>query len=79
MKRSSLQKTAPSKAGSLAGAFWDYRRWDWPTIALILGLKALVLTFGVQAVASLTTAHAGWLEIWNQWDAMHYLRLAEQG
>ncbi|MBA3543411.1 MAG: hypothetical protein H0T83_03090 [Chthoniobacterales bacterium] len=78
MKRSSLQKTAPPKADSSAGEFWDYRRWDWPTIALILGLKALILTFGVQAVASLTTAHPGWLEIWNQWDAMHYLRLAEQ-
>ena len=55
------------------------RRWDWPTIGLILGIKALVLTFGVQAVASMSMSHAGWLEIWNHWDATHYLWLAENG
>ena len=55
------------------------RRWDWPTIGLILGIKVLVLTFGVQAVASMSMSHAGWLEIWNHWDATHYLRLAETG
>ncbi len=55
------------------------RRWDWPTIGLILGIKVLVLTFGVQAVASISMSHAGWLEIWNHWDAKHYLRLAETG
>ncbi len=52
---------------------------DWTTIALVLGIKVLVLTFGVQAVASMTMNHGGWLEIWNRWDAMHYLRLAETG
>ena len=46
---------------------------------MVLGIKALLLTFGVEAVASLTPVHRGWLEIWNNWDAMHYLRLAQQG
>jgi hypothetical protein len=46
---------------------------------LVLGIKALLLTFGVEAVAALTPVHRGWLEMWNNWDAMHYLRLAEQG
>jgi Gpi18-like mannosyltransferase len=55
------------------------RPWDWPTIALVLGIKVLLLTYGVQAVAALSISHPGWLEIWNRWDAMHYLRLAEQG
>ena len=55
------------------------RRWDWETIGLVLGIKALLLTFGVQAVASLTPVHGGWLEMWNHWDALHYLRLAEHG
>jgi hypothetical protein len=55
------------------------RLWDWPTIALVLGIKVLLLTYGVQVVATLSVSHPGWLEIWNRWDAMHYLRLAEQG
>jgi Gpi18-like mannosyltransferase len=55
------------------------RPWDWSTIALVLGIKVLLLTYGVQAVASLSVSHSGWLEIWNRWDAMHYLRLAEHG
>ena len=55
------------------------RRWDWQTIGLVLGIKVLVLTFGVQAVAAMNQWHPGWLEIWNQWDSTHYLRLAESG
>jgi len=30
-------------------------------------------------VATLSTSHGTWLEIWNRWDASHYLRLAEHG
>lgn len=55
------------------------RRWDWFTIALVLGIKLLILTFAVQAVATVSVSHPGWLEIWNRWDAVHYLRLAEKG
>jgi len=55
------------------------RAWDWSTIALILGIKVLLFTFAVQAVATLSTSHGTWLEIWNRWDASHYLRLAEHG
>ncbi|MGH8093253.1 MAG: mannosyltransferase family protein [Chthoniobacterales bacterium] len=55
------------------------RRWDWPTIGLVLGIKVLLLTFGLEAVASVNTSHPGWLEIWGKWDALHYLRLAEYG
>src|ERR1041384_1172852 len=63
-----------SKAGWLR-----IRRCDWPTIALVLGIKVLVLTFGIEAVASLSTTHGGWLEIWNRWDTVHYLNLAKKG
>ena len=55
------------------------RGWDWPTIWLVLGIKILLLTFGVQAFASMTVSHPGWFEMWNRWDALHYLRLAEHG
>src|SRR6476620_5134641 len=55
------------------------RAWDWSTIALILGIKVLLFTFAVQAVATLSTSHGTWLEIWNRWDTRHYLRPAEHG
>ena len=56
--------TAASKpTKEKTGPAWDERwmrrvlSWDWPTIGLILGVKALVLTFGVQAVASMSMSH----------------------
>lgn len=55
------------------------RRWDWETIGLVLAIKVLLLTFGVQAVASRSMSHRGWLDIWNNWDATHYLQLAAHG
>ena len=46
-----------SETGSPArqdkGWFARVRGWDWETIALVLGIKLLVLTFGLEAVASL--------------------------
>ncbi len=45
----------------------------------MLGVKLLVLTFAMQAVASFRMVHPNWLEIWNRWDATHYLTLAEKG
>ena len=78
MTRSSRQKQE-SRQDDAAAGWLDVRRWDWPTVALILGIKVLLFTFAVQAVASLSTSHAGWLEIWNRWDAMHYLNLAKNG
>jgi hypothetical protein len=53
--------------------------WDWPTIGLVLGIKVLILSFGVEAAATLAQQHPDWLQIWNRWDATHYLRLAEHG
>lgn len=53
--------------------------WDWQTIGLVLGIKALLLVFAVQTLSTLGKSHNGWLQIWNRWDAVHYLRLAEKG
>ncbi len=55
------------------------RRWDWSTIAFVLGLKALLFTFAVQSVITLDRDYKGWKEIWNRWDAVHYLALAKHG
>ncbi len=52
---------------------------DWETIGWVVAIKALLFTFGVQAVAAFRPRHRGWIEIWNNWDATHYLRLAEHG
>ena len=61
------------------GWFARVRGWDWETIALVLGIKLLVLTFGLEAVASLNESRVGWDEMWNRWDATHYLGLARDG
>lgn len=49
----------------------------------VLVLKVLVLVFGAQAFIvgrnSLLPSLRGWLEIWNQWDAPHYLDIARDG
>jgi len=56
------------------------RAWDWPVITLILSVKALLFIFAVQAVTTLSReSFPGWMEIWNRWDAVHYLALAEHG
>ncbi len=78
-------KPALTEDSQPSGLGWDQRRltwvrhWDWQTIGLVLGIKVLLLTFGVQAVAAMNQSHPGWLEIWNQWDTTHYLWLAEFG
>jgi Mannosyltransferase (PIG-V) len=48
-------------------------------VALVLLLKALIFTFAVQSVITLKRDSGGWKEIWNRWDAVHYLALAKHG
>ena len=52
-------------------------------VALTLAVKFVVLVFGGQAYTILgdkrTGSLYGWLEIWNRWDAPHYLDLARDG
>lgn len=55
------------------------RGWDWSTIGLILIIKALVFTFAVQSVRMPGERYDGWKEIWDRWDASHYLSLAKDG
>ena len=56
------------------------RAWDWPTIALVLAIKVLLFVFAVQAfITASPDPYPGWMEIWNHWDASHYLALAEHG
>ncbi|HYO63137.1 MAG TPA: hypothetical protein VER08_05715 [Pyrinomonadaceae bacterium] len=61
------------------------QRWrpDWPLVGFMLAVKSLLFLFGVQAYHLLSNHTPGglygWLEIWNRWDAPHYLDLARDG
>ena len=61
----------------------SWRSLDWPLVGMIVAIKMLVLLFGVEAYSVLQNQSAGafrgWLEIWNRWDAPHYLDLAREG
>src|SRR5207302_2090432 len=59
------------------------RRLDWKLIGTILAVKALFYWYGTQAYQVLTNSSIGsfknWLALWNRWDAVHYVTLAENG
>src|SRR6266568_2945592 len=59
------------------------RRLDWRVIGTILAIKALFYWYGTQAFQVLTNSPIGsfknWLGLWNRWDAVHYVTLAENG
>jgi Gpi18-like mannosyltransferase len=50
---------------------------------MILAVKAMFYIYGTQAFQVLTDSPIGsfqkWLAIWNRWDAVHYLNLAQNG
>lgn len=52
---------------------------DWSIVWMILIIKALVLGFAVLSVETLFDQEPKWHQMWNRWDAVHYLRLAENG
>lgn len=56
---------------------------DWPLVAFLLAVKALVLLVGAQTFTLYRNQRIetfyGWLEIWNRWDAPHYLDIARDG
>lgn len=58
-------------------------RRDVRLMAMMLAIKMLCLIYGVQSyhvwVDQPLNGWRGWLEIWNRWDALSYLRLAQQG
>jgi hypothetical protein len=71
---------------SVAGAVSrrDPAPWlDWPLVALALALKWLTFLYGgltVEALANRRLDYVDdWLKIWNEWDADHYLEIAQIG
>jgi hypothetical protein len=68
---------------------WRDRLWllirclDWQLIGMILAIKAMFYLYGTEAYQVLTNSSIGsskgWLALWNRWDAVHYVNLAENG
>jgi len=56
---------------------------DWLVIGWAMATKVILLAFGVASYQALEDEEVpfgkAWLDIWNQWDAIHFLRLAEFG
>ena len=55
------------------------RELDWSIVLMILVIKATVLGFALVSIETLFDKEPSWHEMWNRWDAVHYLRLAENG
>jgi Gpi18-like mannosyltransferase len=59
------------------------RRLDWKVIGTILSIKALFYLYGTEAYQVLKDSSIGgfknWLALWNRWDAVHYVALAQNG
>lgn len=57
-------------------------RWcpaDRETALFIIGIKALIFLFAALSMRTLFDREDNWMEIWNRWDALHYLSLAKHG
>src|SRR6266481_1581510 len=81
-------KSVPWRIRSTIKEWWArMARWlpadDWLVVGWALATKALLLIFGVVSYQALEDEKVPfgwpWLEIWHQWDAVHFLRLAEVG
>lgn len=79
-----VEPIQPSVAKRLSALALQVRqRLDWSLIWTILATKALVLLFGVQIYKALLIKPMdkwyGWFEIWNRWDSIRYVRIAQFG
>jgi hypothetical protein len=56
---------------------------DWLVVGWVLAIKLLLFIFGVKSFQVLQNQRVigvkAWLEIWNRWDSLHYLHLAQSG
>jgi len=56
---------------------------DWLVVGWILSIKILLFVFGAKSFRILENkplpGRWGWLDIWNRWDSLHFLQLAQFG
>ena len=72
-----------TKNSRWTGIFSVLPEQDWVVVGWTIATKLLLAVVGVQTYQILTnqrmTGPHNWLEIWNRWDSLHYLKLAEFG
>ena len=80
--KSTKSSTAPPRL-RWRGHFPVLPKEDWLAIGWTIAIKLLLIVFGVESFQILTnrriTGLHHSLEIWNRWDSLHYLKLAEFG
>lgn len=82
-ERARAEEPAAAAAGPRRGGAPTFGRADGQLVGLALAVKFVVLVYGAQAFTIQrgvrTGSLYGWLAVWNQWDAPHYLDLARDG
>lgn len=74
-------RRAPNPPETIVARF--VRQLDWSLVATILAVKAVIFVFAAQSYRVLASKPLGgwhgWLDIWNRWDSLRHIRLAEIG
>jgi hypothetical protein len=56
---------------------------DWLVVGWLMSIKILLFVFGAKSFRILENkpfpGRLGWLDIWNRWDSLHYLQVAQFG
>ena len=75
------EREANTRPAFTTAAWWQaqLRAIDWSIVLMVLLIKALVLGFAVVSVETLFDVAPTWRKMWSRWDAVHYLRLAQNG
>lgn len=81
-------QTAPNEAVPVDDDGWaifrrQWRQLDWSLVWTILAVKVVIFVFGVQSYLTWMNKPlekwSDWLEIWNRWDSLRHIRLAQIG
>lgn len=73
----------PLSNEALPPPFRRLRKDDWLVIGWVLGLKILLFILGAKALMIFDDRKVkglyAWLELWNRWDSLHFLQVAQAG
>jgi hypothetical protein len=81
-RRRERSRSGPAEGLSEAGSVYPSAD-DARVVFLVIAVKLALLVFGVHALGifqgTTVSFGRGWLEVWNRWDAPHYLDIAQDG
>lgn len=76
-------KSETKQTDPVSAARFGLRPDDWRIIGMIAAIKIVLFVYATRAYQVLegkaVIGWFGWLEIWNRWDSVNYLKLAELG